>query len=191
MTQQVLHLDFVSLKDTADRQAALAHLAEAATGLTQLPQVVAGGLLDCSDGSDFDLVFFFVLHDYEALEPFGTDPRYVAFLQKSVAPVLKAFAGADVAIEGDLRFAEKGRGACIALAAPEETYDFEIREALQRWVEDSGAALGIVGLAVGEVRGYRGVALIFGNSGLAPERPSSDVYKVTYARGAVMQLGDK
>ena len=188
MTQPVLHLDFISLKNPADA-GQRSRLAGAAAELMDLEQVTAGGVIDCSDGSDFDLIFFFVLTDYQALEPFGTDPRYVAFLQKNVAPALKTFAGADVAIEGEVRFPQRSFAACLALTAPEETYDFEIREALQRWVEQSGAALDSIGIAVGEVRGFRGVSLIFGEEAVEVGRPAVDKFGVTYATGVARLLG--
>ena len=188
MTQQVLHLDFISLKDPVDSEQR-SRLAEAAASLMAMEQVVTGGVLDCVAGSDFDLVFFFVLPDYQALEPFGTDPRYVAFLQKHVAPTLRAFAGADVSVEDEVVLPPRAIAACIALTAPEETYDFEIREVLEGWVRGAGVSLSTIGLAVGEVRSYRGVALIFGEGAVGPERLASDVYDVSYVWGGARLLG--
>ena len=185
---QVLHLDFVSLKDPVD-SGQRSRLAEAAAGLMAMEQVITCGVLDGVAGSDFDLVFFFVLPGYEALEPFGTDPRYVAFLQKHVAPTLKAFAGADVSVEGDVELPSRAIAACIALTAPEETYDFEIREALEGWVRDACVMLSTVGLSVGEVRGYRGVALIFGEGAIGRERPVRNTFRVTYVWGGARLLG--
>ena len=185
---QVLHLDFVSLKNPVDSEQR-SRLAEAAAGLMAMEQVVSCGVLDGVAGSDFDLVFFFVLPDFQALEPFGTDPRYVAFLQKHVAPTLKAFSGADVGVDGELKFPGRAIAACIALTAPEETYDFEIREALEGWVRNAGVSLSAVGLAVGELRGYRGVALIFGEGAIGRERPVSDTFRVTYVWGGARLLG--
>ena len=79
-------------------------------------------------------------------------------LQGAVAPRLKAFAGADVRL--DSGFApEAGSAACLAIMAPEETYDWEVREALQAWCEATGASSTAVGLAVGEKQMYRGAAL--------------------------------
>jgi hypothetical protein len=76
-----------------------------------------------------------------------------------VAPRLRAFAGADVTLdapfEGLLPYA-----ACLAIEAPPETYDWEVRESLLAWCEGTGTRR-LVGLAAGERQRYRGLALVF------------------------------
>lgn len=187
MTQQVLHLDFISLKPQSGPDARK-QLEDAAGALTGLDQVRAAGVIEAEPSADFDLVFYFLLSSFEALEPFGTDARYVAFLQKSVAPVLKAFAGADVSLE-DAFQAPQGDAACLALMAPEETYDFEVRDALAAWIEATGATTSAVGLAVGERQRYRGAALAFGGNALRVERPRAGSFSATLVRGEARTLG--
>jgi hypothetical protein len=183
VTQQVLHLDFISLSSEAgpdDRSQIL----EAAAQLAALPQVVALGAIeaDVATGSDFDLAFYFLLPEFTALEPFGTDTRYAGFLQGAVAPHLRAFAGADVRLEAG--FAAAGaNAACLAIAAPEETYDWEVSEALQAWCEATGAACSATGLAVGEKQLYRGAALVFGDAPAVIERPAAERFHSTLIAG--------
>jgi hypothetical protein len=160
VSRQVLHLDFIALKpDTTPEQRR--QLVEAAESLSDLEQVLAIGLLEAASGADFDIVFFFLLPDFEALEPFGTDPEYSRFLQGSVAPVLRAFAGADVRLEADFAMLD-GPAGCIALSGPDETYDWEVREALEAWAQRQSGAATVVGIAAGERQHFRGASLSFG-----------------------------
>jgi hypothetical protein len=188
VTQQVIHLDFISLSpDTGpeDRN----QLIDDAAQLSALPQVESLGVIEADEasGSDFDLVFYFQLPDFTALEPFGTDPRYAGFLQGSVAPRLKAFAGADVRLETGF-VAGGASGACIALMAPEETYDWEVRDALQAWRDATNSAASALGLAVGEKQMYRGVALAFADTLQLPERPEASRFRTTLIAGAARAL---
>jgi len=188
VSQQVIHFDFISLNPSAgpdDRS----QLLRAAAELSALPQVESLGVIeaDAASESDFDLVFYFLLPDFAALEPFGTDSRYIAFLQGSVAPRLKAFAGADVRLEADFH-ADGNRGACLALMAPEETYDWEVRDALQAWAQGVSPSPAVVGLAVGEKQMYRGVALAFAESLTAAESPEASRFKTTLIGGVVRKL---
>jgi hypothetical protein len=187
VSRQVLHLDFVSLSPATgpqDREL----LIDAAGALAAIEGVTAVGVIEGEAGSDFDLAFYFVLGDFAALEPFGTNARYSRFLQGEVAPRLKAFAGADVRLDDD--FAEvTGSGATIAVMAPEETYDWEVREALQGWSEATGAATAVVGLAVGERQAYRGVALAFGESLRQAPSPDPVRFRTATVSGAARRLG--
>jgi hypothetical protein len=81
-----------------------------------------------------------------------------------VAPLLRAFAGADILLEDDLTTGNYG--ACIAVSATDETYDWEIRSRLQDWLV-SAAAGGACGLAAGERQQYRGVAIAFAEAAIA------------------------
>jgi hypothetical protein len=160
VSRQVLHLDFIKLiLETGPDQRR--QLEDAAAQLSAIDGVVGVGVIEAATESDFDLAFWFLLREFIALEPFGTDPRYSRFLQGSVAPLLRSFAGADVQLEDKLE-ASDGPAACIALIGPEEAYDFEVREALEAWTETTGAGLCAIGLAVGERQIYRGAALAFG-----------------------------
>jgi pimeloyl-ACP methyl ester carboxylesterase len=119
----------------------------------------------------YDLAFFFVLRDFTALEPFGTNPRYIRFLQGKAAPLLRAFAGADIALAAPFPPLQSG-GACLALAAPYQTYDWEVREALERWSSAAPADSYAFGLAIGERQRYRGCGFRFAaGSGEAPPLP--------------------
>jgi hypothetical protein len=162
---------------------------EAAAQLSALPQVQSLGAIEADAGlrSDFDLVFYFLLPEFSALEPFGTDSRYAGFLQRSVAPRLKAFAGADVRLEDD--FALSGaQAACLALMAPEETYDWEVLEAMLGWCDSAPGSSSVVGLAVGEKQMYRGVALAFANTPIAAEHPDASRFRSTLIAGTVRTL---
>src|SRR5262245_26979602 len=127
-----MHVDLVALSKKATREAIDA-LEEEAARLIALDEVVSAGVIEATKGSDYDLAFFFVLRDFTALEPFGTNPAYAKFLQAGVAPLLRAFGGADVRLEGDMASVET-HGAFMALAAADETYDWEVRAALEQWL---------------------------------------------------------
>jgi hypothetical protein len=86
--------------------------------------------------SDFDLAFFFVLDRFTSLEPFGTDPRYIRFLQGKAARILRAFAGADIALTAPFPEVEP-YATCLALMAPDQTYDWEVRSALESWTRQT------------------------------------------------------
>ncbi len=188
MSQQVLHLDFVSLNQEAgaqDRE----HLLEAASRLAALPQVLSLGAIDADpeSESDFDLVFYFLLPDFSALEPFGTDSRYAGFLQGEVAPRLKGFTGADVRLETD--FVAGGvHAACFALMAPDETYDWEVREALETWCDSAAGATSVAGLAVGEKQLYRGAGLAFTAAPVSVARPDASRFRSTLVVGTARTL---
>lgn len=186
MTAQVLHLDLASLSPTTsarDRD----DIIEAAGCLTSLPDVTAAGVIEGVPEADFELAFFFVLAEPAALERFGTDPAYSRFLRGKLAPRLRAFAGADARLEADFE-ASGQHGACLALEAPEETYDWEVAEALNRWAEGTGAAARAVGLAAGERQRFRGVALAFTATPFAPERPAEGRFGATLVWGRTRRL---
>jgi hypothetical protein len=163
LTDQVAHFDFIALSDNAT-EPAIDDLVETAAGLLGLPGVETGGVIRAGTAdSDFDLAFFFVLDSFSALEPFGTNPAYTRFLQGTIAPLLRSFAGADVAL--DAPFPEVGPfAACLALSAPEETYDWEVHAALHSWAPPPSA----LGLAVGERQRYRGCVVRFSADEFTP-----------------------
>jgi hypothetical protein len=186
VSQQVLHLDFIGLRpETTQEQRS--RLEEAAAELLALDQVIDAGVIKAEADSDFDLAFLFLLPDFADLEPFGTDPRYVRFLQGNVAPVLRAFAGADVKLEGDLVFAD-GAAACLALMAPDETYDWEVRDALEAWTASIPSTGTAIGLAVGERQRYRGVGIAFGGATGATNEFDEGSFTQTLIRGRVRRL---
>ncbi|HWO72911.1 MAG TPA: hypothetical protein VNN21_05070 [Dehalococcoidia bacterium] len=186
MTRPVLHLDFIALRPETgpqDREALL----EAAAALASMPQVLAVGAIEAGAGSDFDLAVFFLLPDLGRLEPFGTDERYARFLQGSVAPKLKRFAGADVELDSEPAFRE-GIAACLALATPDETFDWEVREALEAWADAVRPAARAIGLAVGERQAFRGVALAFGGGAASAGRPADGRFRSTFVAGGARRL---
>lgn len=187
MSQQVLHLDFIGLapETTQDQRS---QLDETAAGLIAMEQVISAGVIDASAGSDFDVAFYFLLADFTDLEPFGTDPRYVRFLQGNVASVLRAFAGADVKLDDDLEIID-GPVACLALAAPEETYDWEVREALQAWAASLSPSATAVGVAVGERQRYRGVGIAFGAQAGEVTEADEGAFTPTLIAGTTRRLG--
>jgi hypothetical protein len=188
VSQQVLHVDFISLSPTAgpdDRR----QLLEAASQLSAMPQVQSLGAIeaDAASGPDFDIVIYYLLPDFSALEPFGTDSRYAGFLQGALAARLKAFAGADIRLESD--FAAGGPyAACLALMAPEETYDWEVRAALQAWCDAAANTSSDVGLAIGEKQMYRGAAIAFSAGPISTERPDTTRFRTTLIAGTARDL---
>jgi hypothetical protein len=186
VSEQVLHIDLIALGDHASDLQRNA-LISAATSLQAMEHVLAVGLMEATDESDYDLAVFFLLDGFTSLEPFGTDPRYSQFLQGSVAPVLRGFAGADVRLESDLHIAD-GPAACLAIAAPDETYDWEVREALETWTETMHPDAIAIGIAVGERQRFRGAGITFGGSALAAERPVSGALSATLVRGVARRL---
>jgi hypothetical protein len=187
VSQQVLHLDFIGLRpETTQEQRT--QLEEAAAGLLALDQVLGAGVISGESGSDFDIAFLFLLPDFTDLEPFGTDPRYVRFLQGNVAPVLRAFAGADVKLEEDLDIVD-GPAACLALMAPEETYDWEVRDALETWAGALSPDACAIGIAVGERQQYRGVSIAFGGGAPTAAKPDEGPFRPALIRGTSRRLG--
>lgn len=185
MSGQVLHVDFISLSTDAGPEGREPLIA-AAEELSTVTQVITLGVIEADAGSDFDLAFYFLLPDLESLERFGTDTRYAAFLQREAAPRLNRFAGADVRLESD--YAARGSSAaCLALMAPDETFDWEIREALQAWTQASEAGTANSGLAVGERPLYRGLALVFGET-LAPAQRPAGKFTSTLVAGRARAL---
>jgi hypothetical protein len=156
LSEHVLHLDLISLAPDLTPEARGTVVA-GARDLSALPDVLQIGALEASD----ELALYFVLKGFAALEPFGTDPAYVRFLQGSVAPVLRGLAGADVRLQDDFPSDNAPFGACVAVAAPFQTYDWEISAALTAWRDGLNATSSTIGLAVGEHGRYRGVALAF------------------------------
>jgi putative ABC transport system ATP-binding protein len=162
VTQQVLHLDLIALADPTDVRAR-DQVLQAAAALAEVDGVEAIVAIDAGEeGSPFHLALAFVLRDFQALEPFGTDPRYTRFLQRSLAPVLRLLAGADCLLE-EAWPSPRAHGECLAVAASNDTYDWELRQffaALRQGYETSSTA----GLAAGERGRYRGIVIIFSNS---------------------------
>ena len=158
----MIHIDFVAVAEKATQEGLDALFAEAGS-LATLEEVVDAGVIEGEAGSDFELAFLFVLRDFAALEPFGTNPRYSKFLQGYVAPVLRQLAGADIRLEGEMPTIQ-GHASCLALIASEETYDWEVTTALRDWAKALSVDSRALGLAVGERQRYRGVAIAFGNT---------------------------
>ncbi len=184
---QVLHIDLVALVPDAPPDARQGLIASAA-GLVALSGVVSGGAIVAEAGSDYDLALLFVLEGFTELEAFGTDGRYAEYLQHHVAPVLRSLAGADVQLENDFGGIDAA-AACLALAAPDETFDWEVREALASWMElVPSRSAGVVGLAVGERQRFRGLALAFAPEVSGARAPDALEYGVTYLRGAAVKL---
>src|SRR5688572_23360954 len=180
MTEAVLHVDFVSLAPGTE-PAAREALIDAAAGLAEIDGVTAVGVIEADEDSAFDLGFCFLLRDFAALEPFGTDARYVRFLQGALAPLLKGLAGADVRLDRALTGGEEQAFAsCIAVAAPEETYDWEVRERLDAWAGDAGTGTATIGLAIGDRQRFRGIGLALlptaeaGDTPPTPDQGASD-----------------
>lgn len=183
---QVLHLDFVSLDPGAGPDQRR-RLEEAAAGLISIPGVIGAGVIQADSPSEFDIAFWFLLPEFTALEPFGTDPRYSRFLQGNVAPVLRGFAGADVTLGTEFESID-GPAACLALMGPDEAYDFEVRETLTAWAEGLGPDRTAIGLAVGEKQMYRGAGLAFGGDAATAATPDAGPFRATLISGQARSL---
>lgn len=186
MSEQILHIDLIALGDHASTPKRK-DLIAAATSLESIEHVLAVGLIEASEESDYDLAFYFLLDSFSGLEPFGTDQRYSQFLQGSVAPILRAFAGADVKLETDLTMID-GPAALLAIASPEETYDWEVREALELWAQGLRAEGVAIGVAVGERQRYRGAGIAYGGDALAAVHPPDSPYSTTIVCGQARRL---
>ena len=182
--EHALHVDFVAVSDSAE--GARDEIIEAAGTLKDMPYVLEVGAIEADSGSDFDLAIYFLLRSFTDLEPFGTDGRYVRFLQGTVAPNLKAFSGASVKLSTHLP--EVGAyAACLALEAPEETYGWEVGERLESWAKEQGAT-NVSGLAAGERQRYRGLAIAFGEELFGEAQPLVPGFDVTLVAGRHRRL---
>jgi hypothetical protein len=166
--EQVLHLDLIGLAPETTPEAREALIA-AARELSLLPNVERIGVIEGDAPGDFDLGFFFVLSGFASLEPFGASPEYSRFLQAQVAPLLRGLAGADVRLENDFP-AVAPYGVCLALAAPPQTYDWEVSSHLNAWLQKYGFS-GATGLAIGEHGRFRGLAIAFTDAPADVEPP--------------------
>lgn len=181
----VLHADFISL-GPGQASSVREGVIEAAAALSAVPGASQVFALVPEGETGGTLGLFFLLVDLSALEAFGTDQRYTAFLQKVVAPVLGSLAGADVRTEGTLDD-RADEAACLALSAPPNAYDWEVKAALETW-RDSIDAPGLTGLAIGERQRFRGLGLVAaeGASSLAP--PSLAKFGTTWLAGRLRRL---
>jgi hypothetical protein len=185
VTEAVLHLDFIELApqtSAADRET----IFETAAALGAVDFVQAVGVIESQD-SAADLLFYFLLPDFAALEPFGTDPSYARFLQGSVAPHLHSFAGADLRLEAAFPAAAEV-ASCLALAAGGQTYDWEVRSALEQWAEGWPAEARTLGLAAGDRGRYRGAAIAMGEPAGMPSLPDVSALQVRQVRGRLRRL---
>jgi len=183
VSEQVLHLDLISLAPDLSADAR-ASLLRTAGSLASLPNVLYVGAIEASD----ELGLYFVLDGFAALEPFGTDPAYVRFLQGSVAPVLRGLAGADVRLQEDFPSEDAAYGACVAVAAPFQTYDWEISASLTAWRDGLNAGASAIGLAVGEHGRYRGLAIAFADQPLPGAVVLSPRFGTTLITGMARRL---
>jgi hypothetical protein len=154
VSNPLLHVDLVLLREDLESEVKQA-LFEEAGALAGLDGVRQIAVIEGEAGSDFDLAFVFTLESLAQLEAFGTDERYIRFLQGGLARAMRSFGGADVQLIAQSR-PPGAFAACVALAATPQTYDWQVRDALQAW-----APMSVIGLAVGERQRYRGVGVMF------------------------------
>jgi hypothetical protein len=181
----ILHVDLIALRPEVGGEAKVG-LIEAAAGLTSIEGVMSVSVIEAEgEASDFDLALLYLLRDFAALEPFGTDARYTRFLQGEVAPLLRGFAGADVRLDAALPVTH-GWVVLLGLTAPAETYDWEIRERLAAWA--GVGASSVSGLAVGERQRYRGIALAFSDGQASRELPAGEGAEASLISGRARRL---
>jgi hypothetical protein len=172
----VLHVDFVLLRDGVSQADKDALMAEAAS-LGDLPGLLSVATITAEADSDFDLACLFVIDSRSNLEAFGTDQRYVRFLQGGVARAMRSFGGADVKLQAD--FDARGSiGACLALAGGPQTYDWQVQEALSAL-----APAGIFGLAIGERQRYRGIGVMFSSEPITRPLSGFDGFGIDFISG--------
>jgi hypothetical protein len=175
----------------------------------------AAGVPPFAQSSDFDLAFFFVLYTFTSLVPFGTNERYIHFLQGKVARMLRSFAGADIALQQAFPPLQP-HASCLAVIAPDETYDWEIRSALESWATETEQAaqpsraepplsrggissspdvpaptpapVSAIGLAIGERQRYRGCVLNFTTAPVTAKRIANRQLTSTLIAGRAARL---
>ena len=138
------------------------------------------GLIEAESGAEYDLALYFVLQGFGALEPFGTNERYVRFLQGHAAPVLRGLAGADVRLEDDFPTDAAPNAACLCLAAPFQTYDWEVSAALQTWRDGLDRTASVSDSLLASVGGIEG--------SLSPSTTQRYPTRRRYARRSVRLL---
>jgi hypothetical protein len=179
----VLHVDFVVLQESVGSDE-VDDLCREAAALEDLNGVQRIGLISAGFGadSDFDLAFLFLLDGLANLEGFGTDTRYIRFLQGGLAQAMKSFGGADIQLLGSFERSGAFAG-CVALAGTPQTYDWQVRDALGAWDPEAS-----VGLAVGERQRYRGVGVLFSNQPVARPAEGFEGLGVDFVTGAYQLL---
>ena len=181
----VLHVDLALLREDAG-EAAVDRLLSEAAALASLPGVSGISCVRGLEGSDFDLAFLFGIESLGGVENFGTDQRYVRFLQEGLGRALRSFGGADVLLTGrGVMPQEAAFAACAAVACGPQTYDWQVRAALDRWTA-GGSALS--GLAVGERQRYRGLAVMFSDKDIARPATGFEGFGVDFIHGAYRRL---
>ena len=157
-----LHLLLVHLRPAAtpgQRDA----LVEGLTPLRSVKGVLHIGRVEGTGGvSTHDLGLFVYLRDAAALERFGTHPLLMEYLQQSFLPVVEDFVSMDVAVEGG---PVEGYGAalCFCLDFRPDTYDWQVRSALEQLAGNTyGRLLGAgVGVALNQRQPFRAGGLVF------------------------------
>jgi hypothetical protein len=182
----LLHLDLIAIAPTASPEARTG-LVEAATALNSIPGVDCLLIIEAEAASDFDLALLISLTDARSLEPFGTDQRYTRFLQTSVAPLLGNLAGADLQLEAPLE-ASDGHAACLAIAAAPQTYDWEVRKALDDWLTALNPRASVLGLAYGDKQRFRGGAIAVSQQPLTAARPTDRHLAPVLIAGSLRRL---
>jgi hypothetical protein len=177
----LLHVDLVLLRDDID-EGAREGLRSGAGALATLPGVLSIFEIEAGAGSDFDRAYVFTVGSLSDLEAFGTDPRYIRFLQGGLARAMRSFGGCDVQLQGPLPPAGD-IASCLALAASPQTYDWQVREALTAW-----APSGAVGLAIGERQRYRGLGLMFSDQPVQRPATGFEGFGLDFISGALRGL---
>jgi hypothetical protein len=164
----------------------VARLLSEAAALSTLPGLSAVSCIRGRETSDFDLAFLFEVESLRDLEGFGTDQRYIRFLQGGLGQALRSFGGADVLVDGEATLpAEAGFAGCAAVACGPQTYDWQVRAALNRW---TAGATAVSGLAVGERQRYRGLAVMFSDRDIARPAAGFEGFGVDFIHGAYRRL---
>ena len=186
MSETILHVDFISLTKDETREA-LRDLLTRAAELVTIDGVIAAASIDGDAGSDFDVVLLFAVESLQALEHFGTDTRYVRLLRGDAAPALSALAGADVRLESSLPVPGP-YAACLAIETAEETYDWQVKDALQAWADGVAGATAAVGLASTERQRFRGLAFCAAAGPISRPRGLPAGFVGTYVGGRARRL---
>lgn len=120
-----------------------------------------GCVTDGNAGSTHDLALFAYLADAAALERFGTDARYMRFLQQSFLPAVGDFVTMDIAIDDGPLPEGQPSAICFCLDVAPATYDWQVRLLLERLIATPGASAASLGMALNDRQPYRAGGVVY------------------------------
>ncbi|MDI6856756.1 MAG: hypothetical protein QME71_00325 [Dehalococcoidia bacterium] len=161
----VLHLLLVRLK-ARDRHENGEALVSRFLRLQHACEVLRlGCVVGSRAGSTHDLALFAYLADAAALERFGTDARYMRFLQQSFLPAVGDFVTMDIVIDDGPLPENRPSALCFCLNVAPATYDWQVRSLLERFIAAPGASAASLGMALNDRQPYRAGGVVYAPKG--------------------------